>query len=103
MTSKNLKEHVNSFIRHQKWNKFPHLEINSIEMNSKKNLMTFATNSGFRVYDLKTFTLLSSLDGNQELIGNIMKANVLYSSSIIVLLGADNNNYYKCNQIFFLE
>ena len=101
MTSENFIEHVNSFTRHPKWNKFPHLEINSIEMNSKKNLMTFATNSGFRVYDLKTFTLLSSLDGNQELIGNIMKANVLYSSSIIVLLGADNNNYYKCNQIFF--
>ena len=101
MTSENFIAHVNSFRKHPKWNKFPHLEINNIEFNSTKSLMTFATNCGFRIYDLKTFKLLSSLDGNQESIGNIIKANVLYSSSIIILLGGDNNNDYKNNQIIF--
>ena len=101
MTSENFIAHVNSFRKHPKWNKFPHLEINNIEFNSTKSLMTFATNCGFRIYDLKTFKLLSSLDGNQEMIGPITKASVLYSSSIICFLGSDHNNYYKSNQVFF--
>ena len=64
---------LSSFIEHPKWNKFPNLEINSIEFNTKKNLITFSTNTGYRIFDLKTFKLLSILDETQEMIGNISK------------------------------
>ena len=100
MNSK-LIDDLNSFSNHPKWNKFPYLEIKRIEFNANKSLITFATNTGFRVYDSKTFKLLSSLDGNQEMIGPITKASVLYLSSIICFLGSDHNNYYKSNQVFF--
>ena len=94
---------LSSFIEHPKWNKFPNLEINSIEFNTKKNLITFSTNTGYRIFDLKTFKLLSILDETQEMIGNISKANVLYSSEIICFLGGDNNNYFKSNQLIFFD
>ena len=94
---------LSSFLDHPKWNKLPNLEINSIEFNQKKNLIIFATNTGYRIYDLKTFKLLSILDETQERIGNISKANLLYSSEIICFLGGDNNNYFKPNQLIFFD
>ena len=101
-----MKENNDDFIyftNHPKWNKFPNLIINNIEFNANKNLITFATNTGFRIYDSKTFTLYSTLDENQEIIGSLSKANVLYLSPIIVFLGDDNNKYYKCSQVTFWD
>ena len=101
-----MKENNDDFIyftNHPKWNKFPNLIIKNIEFNANKNLITFATNTGFRIYDSKTFTLHSTLDENQEIIGSLSKANVLYLSPIIVFLGDDNNKYYKCSQVTFWD
>ena len=100
MSSKSTLNTSNSFIN-QKWNKFPILVINNIEFNTDKSLITFATSSGYRIYDNKTFTLLNEIWNNQEILGSLKKATVLYSSPLICFLGSDNNEYYKCTQIFF--
>ena len=89
----------NSFSNY-KWNKFPLLEINNIEFNGDKSLIVFATSSGYRIYDNKTFTLLNEIGCNQEILGSLKKVSVLYSSSLICFLGSDNNEYYKSTQIF---
>ena len=83
------------------WNKFPTLEINNIEFNSDKDLLIFSTNSGYRIYDSKTFTLLSNLNDKQLNLGSLKKASVFYSSYIICFLASDNNDIYQTNQIFF--
>ena len=83
------------------WNKFPTLEINNIEFNSDKTLLIFSTNSGYRIYDSKTFTLLSNLNDKQLNLGSLKKASVFYSSYIICFLASDNNDIYQTNQIFF--
>ena len=83
------------------WNKFPTLEINNIEFNSDKTLLIFSTNSGYRIYDSKTFTLLSHLNEKQLHLGSLKKVSVFYCSYIICFLASDNNDIYKTNQIFF--
>ena len=84
------------------WNKFPTLEINNIEFNSDKDLLIFSTNSGYRIYDSKTFTLLSNINDKQLHLGSLKKVSVFYSSYIICFLASDNNDIYKTNQIFFI-
>ena len=83
------------------WNKFPTLEINNIEFNSDKTLLIFSTNSGYRIYDSKTFTLLSNINDKQLHLGSLKKVSVFYCSYIICFLASDNNDIYKTNQIFF--
>ena len=83
------------------WNKFPTLEINNIEFNSDKDLLIFSTNSGYRIYDSKTFTLLSNINDKQLHLGSLKKVSVFYCSYIICFLASDNNDIYKTNQIFF--
>ena len=48
------------------WNKFPTLEINNIEFNSDKDLLIFSTNSGYRIYDNKTFQAFSAGKGTTD-------------------------------------
>ena len=83
------------------WNKFPTLEINNIQFNSDKTLLIFSTNSGYRIYDSKTFTLLSNINDKQLHLGSLKKVSVFYCSYIICFLASDNNDIYKTNQIFF--
>ena len=83
------------------WNTFPTLEINYIEFNSDKDLLIFSTNSGYRIYDSKTFTLLSNINDKQLHLGSLKKVSVFYCSYIICFLASDNNDIYKTNQIFF--
>lgn len=99
--STTLNSSINSF--NPKWNKFPQLRINHFEYSQDKKLLIIATNNGYRIYETQTFSLISSLDSFQEMIGNISKASILYSSKLICFLPEDSNQFYNSKTIIFFD
>ena len=99
--STTLNSSINSF--NPKWNKFPQLRINYFEYSQDKKLLIIATNNGYRIYETQTFSLISSLDSFQEMIGNISKASILYSSKLICFLPEDTNQYYNPKTLIFFD
>jgi hypothetical protein len=77
-------------------------EVNSLRLNNNKSLLTLATNKGYCIYDIKTYTQLNKLDTNAFQISSILSlsiANVFYNSKYIIFVGDDSNKAFPPNHL----
>ena len=75
------------------------LIVNSINFNTDQTLLCLGTNNGFRLYNVSSFALVSSItDINTHNIGNIAKCISLSTSSLIAYI---NNDIAHRNCLYF--
>ena len=66
------------------------LIVNAINFNTDQTLLCLSTNNGFRLYNVSSFALVSSItDINTHNIGNIAKCIALSTSSLIAYINKD--------------
>ena len=77
-------------------------QVNGIFTNINNTLLSLATNSGYRIYSMSSFTQLTETDDSSDImdmIGALKIAIPFYESEIILLVGKNQTSSIKDNQI----
>ena len=77
-------------------------QVNGIFTNINNTLLSLATNSGYRIYSMSSFTQLTETDDSSDImdmIGALKIAIPFYESEIILLVGKNKTSSIKDNQI----
>lgn len=75
-------------------------QVNGIFTSYDNSLLSIATNSGFKLYKMDTFSQVSEDDGFQyDIIGPIKLAIPFYQSHLIFIIGKNNTTKIKDNQL----
>lgn len=77
-------------------------QVNGIFINNNRTLLSFATNSGYRIYSLSSFALLNEEDDDNDVnatIGAIKIAIPFYQSELVFLVGKSQTSTIKDSQL----
>lgn len=81
------------------WNTHCKVTINNIRFNQDNTLLVLATSRGYRIFDSRSFTSVSSVNDYHDIIGDIAIAQTLYKSHLVFLVGTLQNSSILHNQL----
>ena len=77
------------------------IQVNGIFTDFSKSLLSLATNKGFQIYNINSLNKLS--DSSNEKLGELNIAIPLYLSSIILVVGKNNNSIITNSQFILYD